>query len=342
MMRCKICGKQEIIAKELGVCADCIKQRPEEAKPFVIQAHRKSRRRFGLVEEPPKKGVECKLCVNNCRIPEGERGYCGVRANINGRLINLAGTGKAVAEWYYDALPTNCVASWCCPALGKSYPLKNLAVFYGACTFNCLYCQNWSFKENTLFLTPKISAEELASKVDENTYCICYFGGDPTPQIAHAIKTSKLALDRKSVAICFETNGSMNKHMLKEASELSLESNGIIKFDLKAWNEELHKALTGVTNKQTLENFEYLANRGNSIVASTLLVPGYVDVSEVEKIAEFIASLDESIPYSLLAFYPNFYMRDLPTTSRKHAEECYRAAKKYLKNVRIGNVHLLS
>ena len=95
-------------------------------------------------------------------------------------------------------------------------------------------------------------------------------------------------------------------------------------------------------NKQTLENFEYLANRGNFIVASTLLVPGYVDVSEVEKIAEFIASLDENIPYSLLAFYPHFYMRDLPTTSRKHAEECYRAAKRYLKNVRIGNVHLLS
>ena len=134
----------------------------------------------------------------------------------------------------------------------------------------------------------------------------------------------------------------MNKNVLKEAAELSLESNGTIKFDLKAWNEELHKALTGVPNKQTFENYEFLANRGNSIVASTLLVPGYVDVNEVKNIAEFIASLDESIPYSLLAFYPNFYMKDLPTTSRKHAEECYRVAKKYLKNVRIGNVHLLS
>jgi hypothetical protein len=35
-------------------------------------------------------------------------------------------------------------------------------------------------------------------------------------------------------------------------------------------------------------------------------------------------------------------MDDLPTTSRKQAYECYEVAKKYLKNVRIGNIHLLS
>jgi len=47
------------------------------------------------------------------------------------------------------------------------------------------------------------------------------------------------------------------------------------------------------------------------------------------------------IPYSLLAFYPQFYM-NLPTTSKKEAIECMGAAKKYLKRVRIGNIHLLS
>ena len=40
-MHCKICGEQKIIAKELGVCLDCIKQRPEEAEPFILQAHKK-------------------------------------------------------------------------------------------------------------------------------------------------------------------------------------------------------------------------------------------------------------------------------------------------------------
>jgi pyruvate formate lyase activating enzyme len=63
----------------------------------------------------------------------------------------------------------------------------------------------------------------------------------------------------------------------------------------------------------------------------------------VERIASFIASLNPYIPYSLLAFYPHFYMNDLPTTSRQQAKECLEVAKRAgLKRVRIGNPHLLS
>jgi pyruvate formate lyase activating enzyme len=72
------------------------------------------------------------------------------------------------------------------------------------------------------------------------------------------------------------------------------------------------------------------------------LVPGYVDEEEVKEISRFIANLDTSIPYSLLAFYPHFMMDDLPLTTRKLAENCFKVAKKEgLEKVRIGNVHLL-
>ena len=55
--------------------------------------------------------------------------------------------------------------------------------------------------------------------------------------------------------------------------------------------------------------------------ATTLLVPGYVDEQEVEAIAKFIARLDDQIPYSLLVFYPIFYMSTLPITPLKQAIE---------------------
>jgi pyruvate formate lyase activating enzyme len=72
------------------------------------------------------------------------------------------------------------------------------------------------------------------------------------------------------------------------------------------------------------------------------LVPGYIDKEEVSQIAHFIFSLNPDIPYSLLAFSPQFMMQDLPTTSRRHAEECLKAAEEQgLKRVRIGNIHLL-
>ena len=46
-------------------------------------------------------------------------------------------------------------------------------------------------------------------------------------------------------------------------------------------------------------------------------MPGYIDATQVGRIAEFIAGLDPSIPYALLAFHPAFEMNDLPTTSRR-------------------------
>ncbi len=197
-----------------------------------------------------------------------------------------------------------------------------------------------------------LSAKELAEKVDEKTSCICYFGGDPGPQITHAIKTSRIALEKNEdriLRICWESNGNLTKGPLKKIAELSIESGGCIKFDLKTWDEGLNMALCGISNERTLKNFEYLSKIAGEreeppfLVASTLLIPGYVEVDEVKKIADFIASLSPKIPYSLLAFYPQFEMEDMPVTTRKQAEECMRAAKNAgLERVRIGNVHLLT
>ena len=110
----------------------------------------------------------------------------------------------------------------------------------------------------------------------------------------------------------------------------------------------MHIALCGVSNKRTLENFKLLAQYAEKrplppfLIASTLLIPGYIDKDEISKIAAFIASLSPDIPYALLAFHPQFMMNDLPPTSKRHAEECLAEAKAQgLKNVRLGNIQLL-
>ncbi|RLF20220.1 MAG: radical SAM protein [Thermoprotei archaeon] len=367
--RCLICGKESIIiSSTIGVCADCLRERPEEALRIAMRAHRESKSKFGLPSEPPRDpdGVLCKGCALQCKIGNGKIGYCGLVKNVDGRLIKLAGTpDKGLLEWYYDPLPTNCVADWVCPGCtgagypkysysrrGPEYGYYNLAVFYGACNLDCLFCQNWQYRKLTRSLSPLISSKELASHVTPKVSCICYFGGDPSPQMSHAISASIIALERKKegiLRICWETNGLMNRGILKTAVELSLESGGIVKFDIKAWNPAIYKALTGVDNKALWDNIKtaanYISERKDPplIVASTLLVPGYVDVNEVRAIAEFLASIDRDIPYSLLAFHPDYMMRDLPPTSYKHAKECVKAAREAgLKNVHIGNIWLLS
>jgi pyruvate formate lyase activating enzyme len=118
---------------------------------------------------------------------------------------------------------------------------------------------------------------------------------------------------------------------------------------LKAYDENLHLALTGTDNLRTVENFERAAARASErrepplVVASTLLVPGYVTAEEVGAIALLIASVDPETPYALLAFAPRFAVSDLPCTSASHASDALEAASDAgLTRVRIGNRHLLS
>lgn len=377
-VECKICKKVSAnITKTFRICGSCIKKYPEKSIPLIEEVHRNSRIKYNLpykisngfvcenASEKITNYVSCKICTNNCKIPLGQRGYCGLRYNKDGKLTHIAGVlKKGILDYYYDPLPTNCVADqFCAGGTGVGYPkyaykksaeygYKNLAVFYKACSYNCIFCQNWHYRYGPNSLSPIVSAEELANAVDKTTSCICFFGGDPTPQLMHAIKSAQIAIEKNKnriLRICWESNGTMNIKFLKKVAELSLNSGGCVKFDLKCWDENLNLALCNASNKQTLKNFEYLATFIKErkippfLIASTLLIPGYVDENEVENIAKFIANLDVEIPYNLLAFYPQFLMNDLPTTTKEDAENCYRIAKKAgLKNVRIGNVHLLA
>ena len=169
--------------------------------------------------------MRCPLCVNDCRIPEGQRGFCGLRENQQGKLVHLAGTpSKGILHWYHDPLPTNCVADWVCEG-HTQYGHVNLAVFYGACSFNCLFCQNWHYRQMDA-QGKGMSAEELAAQAQARTFCVCYFGGDPTPQMPHALATSRI-LAEQGVRVCWETNGTMQPKLLDRAVRLSLETGGV-------------------------------------------------------------------------------------------------------------------
>jgi len=267
-----ICGKEKA-SESLRVCVDCIRGGRENAILYAKEAHKRIRAEYGLPEEPPKSegGIKCELCSNECVMKEGERSYCGLKENVNGKLRSLAPKGHALMYAYIDPLPTNCCAAWFCPGSSQ-------------------------------------------------------FG---------------------KVRICWEWNGCGNRNLVKHAAEISFSSGGIVKFDLKAFDSNLSTALSGVPNKRAYENFELIAEEffeGSHppvLTATTLLVPFYVDELEVENIARFIAGINPDIPYSLLVFHPDFYMRDMPITPREQVQKCYDAAKSHLKNVKIGNKQLL-
>jgi pyruvate formate lyase activating enzyme len=364
MGQCRLCKNlSNVIAEKPGVCLSCVRGKPAAALRLAVFEHARGRAQFGLPGIPPAErgGVRCDICVNTCRIPERGSGYCGLRKNEDGRIDGVD-SKKGKLSWYFDPLPTNCVGNWVCPAgtdegfpefshrRGPEIGYRNLAVFFNACTFNCLYCQNWHFRR-TVFESAISSVEQLVETVNNKTACVCYFGGDPSAQIQYSIAASKSMQSGnpgRIMRFCWETNGSMHPRYLDQIMEIALESGGCVKFDLKAWDENLHKVLTGVTNRRTLANFKRagrLFSRRRKpplLIASTLLVPGYIDAIEVKHIARWIYQVDPDVPYSLLAFYPQHDMADLPVTPSDLAFECLETARKQgLRRVRLGNTHLI-
>ena len=365
---CKLCGaRSRVISEVIGVCASCLREKPEEALKVAMESHRLSRERMGLPLEPPKNpaGIPCGICDVACSIGPGEKGFCGLVENKDGKLVRLSTAKAGFLEWYYDALPTNCVAAWFCPAStglgypkysvseGGEYGYKNLAVAYGACNLDCLFCQNWGVKGLANDLRYLVTPEDLVSKIDERVTCICFFGGDPSPQIAHALKVAKLALEKaerekRVIRVCWETNGRIGRAALRDVIDVSLRSGGIIKVDVKAWTPSIYKALTGLDPGGLFDNLKFISEHIEEreevplLTASTLLVPGYVDEYEVRMIARYLSSLDRNIPYTLLAFHPDYLLHDLPPTSTRHAKEALKAAREEgLKRVNIGNQWLL-
>jgi pyruvate formate lyase activating enzyme len=362
---CAVCGRRFAnLGSSMGVCPECIILRWEEGRRRLEAVHADSREAFGLPLQPPATpdGMLCNLCPHQCRMAPTERGYCGIRRGTR-ESLRRDGRSRARVSHYYDPLPTNCVADWVCSGgTGAGYPVYahergpevgfyNLAVFFEACNFNCLFCQNWSFKKADPSNLDWQSLESLTRAVNEKTSCMCYFGGDPTPQIAYAIRVSQQARRENPdqiLRICWETNGSVHRAWLKQMVGLSMHSGGCVKVDLKAWSPRIHKALCGCDNRQVLENFSVLAKFAALrpdpplLIASTLLVPGYVGEEEVKHLASFIADCNPDIPYTLLAFAPQFCMENFPTTSFDQVEACLQAARQAgLRRVHLGNRHLV-
>ncbi|MBC7074161.1 AmmeMemoRadiSam system radical SAM enzyme, partial [Candidatus Parcubacteria bacterium] len=86
----------------------------------------------------PEKKVQCQTCAHYCVLKPKERGKCGVRENIDGKLFAL-NYGKVIAlhvdpiekKPFYHFLP-------------GTFSLSLATV---GCNFTCLNCQNWEISQ---------------------------------------------------------------------------------------------------------------------------------------------------------------------------------------------------
>lgn len=206
------------------------------------------------------------------------------------------------------------------------------------CQFRCLYCHNpdtWNMS-NGIPLTLAKATEELRKyrhglKAMSGGFTLS--GGEPLMQDRFAVKLLTAA-KLMGIHTALDTNGALGNRL----SDAELEQVDLVLLDIKTWNTERHRHLTGMDNGPTLDFARRLARGRRPTWVRFVLVPGLTDDDEnVSQIAKFSGSLGNVERVDVLPFHQmgrfkwnelklNYTLNDVEPPSREAVE---RACAKF-------------
>ncbi len=278
------------------------------------------------------KRVQCDVCPRECRLHEGQRGLCFVRANQDGKIV-LTTYGRS--------------SGFCVDPVEKK-PLNHflpgtpvLSFGTAGCNLACKFCQNWDISKSKEIdtLADQASPEKIA-RVAEELGCrsVAYTYNDPVIFLEYAIDVAKACAKRdiKSIAV---TAGYISEAPRKEFFQYMDAAN----VDLKAFTDEFYWKLTGGHLQPVLDTLQYIKHETDVwLEITTLLIPGHNDSEqELDEMSRWIMqNLGADVPLHFTAFHPEWKMMDVPSTP---AQTLTRAREIALANglhyVYTGNVH---
>jgi len=212
------------------------------------------------------------------------------------------------------------------------------------CQFRCVYCHNpdtWNMS-NGIPVALAQATEELRKyrhglKLIAGGFTLS--GGEPLMQDRFAVKL--LAAARAmGIHTALDTNGYLGSRL----SDAELENIDLVLLDIKSWDSELHRRLTGVDVASVLEFARRLAALKRPIWLRFVLVPEWTDGEEnVKQIARFAAVLGNVERVDVLPFHQmgrfkwkelklNYMLDHLQSPSNKVVEKvCARFREEGLK-----------
>lgn len=281
-------------------------------------------------EKLEEKKVRCFLCAHHCIIKEGKRGICYVRKNIDGILYSLV-YGKVISM-NIDPIEKK-------PLFHFLPGSTSFSIATVGCNFRCEHCQNFEIsqypKEHEDIIGHSVTPEDIVEAAANNgCESISYTYTEPTIFFEFAYDCAKLA-HKKGIKNVFVSNGYTSPEATKAIAPY-LDGNNI---DLKG-NDDFYKKLCGAKLNPVKETIKLMKELGVWVEVTTLIIPDYNDSEDdLKEIAEFIYSVDFSIPWHVTQFYPTYKLTDKPRTPiqtlRKAREIGFKAGLKY---VYEGNV----
>jgi len=249
--------------------------------------------------------VRCLACGHRCPIPAGFAGVCKVRFNRAGTLYS----------------PHGYVNSLRCDPIEKKpfYHVRpgSAAMSFGmlGCSLHCSYCQNWITSQalrdlrSTLEFRPVTPREIVRRALAAGAESVVSTYNEPLITSEWAVAVFEEA-HRAGLLTGFVSNGNATPEALRYLRpHLDL-----FKVDLKSFSDRRYHELGGRL-KPILESIALIHEMGFWMEVVTLVVPGFNDSSEeLGSIARFLAGISRDIPWHVIAFHPDYKMREARAT----------------------------
>ncbi len=183
-------------------------------------------------------------------------------------------------------------------------PGVRVVAWTAGCIWHCSYCHNpdtWILK-NGMPVTVEKAAEELRKyrfglKIMSGGFTVS--GGEPLFQHKFVLKMFRAA-QAMGIHTALDTNGYLGDRLTDE----DLEAIDLELLDIKMWNPERHRHLTGMDNAPVLAFARRLADRKRPIWVRFVLVPGLTDDAEdIAHIASFAGGLGNVEKVQVLPFH---------------------------------------
>lgn len=276
--------------------------------------------------------VQCDVCPRECKLRDGQRGLCFVRANIDDKIVSTT----------YGRSSGFCVDPIEKKPLNHFYPGSSVLSFGTAgCNLSCKFCQNWDISKSREMdtLASKATPETIAQAAKQaNCKSVAYTYNDPVIFQEYAVDVAVACKEQgiNSVAV----SAGYHSPKAREAFYKHMDAANI---DLKSFNDEFYWKLTGAHLQPVLETLEYLKKETQVwFEITTLLIPDNNDShQEIENMSRWIVDvLGPDVPLHFSAFHPDYKMMKVPATPGSTLSRARKIAMEQgVKFVYTGNVH---
>ncbi|MBP5856766.1 AmmeMemoRadiSam system radical SAM enzyme [Marivibrio halodurans] len=276
--------------------------------------------------------IQCDVCPRECKLKEGQRGLCFVRARTGDRLV-LTTYGRS--------------SGYCIDPIEKK-PLNHflpgtpvLSFGTAGCNLTCKFCQNWDIsKSRKMDRLMDQAPPEAIAEAARRTGCrsVAYTYNDPVIFLEYATDVAAACRARgiKNVAV----SAGYVKEAAREDFFGAMDAANI---DLKGFTEDFYRKLCTGQLGNVLETVDWLVNETDVWVElTTLLIPGENDSeAELEALCQWVMErLGPDVPIHFTAFHPDYRMRDKERTPAETLFRAHRIARSAgIHHAYTGNIH---